>query len=659
MFFVQVRSSDDVARTAMKRAMIGFLVHAQTGGREVEIAHADGSAEATNVATTTCDVTRNPLQMDAIEVVQAIQDLSQSVPLVAGKKTVVRVYLSYYSSSPLRVRGEISVRRGPSDPPLAIPSLNTILVDPAQAGNVAIKRADTARSLNFLLPDSHTAVGQLAIGSVRIIDVSTGNPVSLGCERRPIVSFQATPPLRVRVLGMRYRLRIPGATFTFTPSSLDFQLLLSWLRRAYPVAEVVSSLAIVDATPTPPFVCDDINAQLAAIRALDMSAGGDRRTHYYGLVGDGGFFMRGCSSGIPSTPDPTYVASGPTGSGTYGWDFDGSYGDWYGGHELGHTFGRKHPGFCSESKDDLMGYPYANGQLASTDASFVGLDVGDSGLNLPMVALPGTQWHDVMTYCDFQWLSAYTYQAIRLRLLDEDGVGSSGAGGGGNGAPGGGSGGGRPDERFPQTAPAEQREAGETAGETLVSVVATVNLTRRNGKLKFVHPVSDLPTSGTEKESPIILRLKRADGKFLRDYPVAVRLNSELSTDDERVGLVDTTIPVDPEARMIELVVEENVADTFHAGGVPPVVRGIRTMARDRAEAIIAFELDRPLDENQTYSAQVSTDRGKTWQTVAVGLKEPRFAFDRNDVPEGQEVRVRVMTTNGFVSSIVTSDLRL
>jgi hypothetical protein len=28
-------------------------------------------------------------------------------------------------------------------------------------------------------------------------------------------------------------------------------------------------------------------------------------------------------------------------------------------------------------------------------------------------------WHDVMTYCDQEWLSPYTYQAIRSRLLAE------------------------------------------------------------------------------------------------------------------------------------------------------------------------------------------------------------------------------------------------
>src|SRR5262249_49618665 len=155
------------------------------------------------------------------------------------------------------------------------------------------------------------------------------------------------------------------------------------------------------------------------IRALDIGAGTDKRTHYFGLVADGGFFMRGCAAGIPQTPDPTTVASGPTGPATWGWDFDGSYGDWYTGHELGHTFGRYHPGACGEAHDDPS-YPFTAGQLANADDAFVGFDAGDPAYNLPMTALPGVAWHDVMTYCSYQWLSSYTYQGILTRLLAEN-----------------------------------------------------------------------------------------------------------------------------------------------------------------------------------------------------------------------------------------------
>ena len=72
------------------------------------------------------------------------------------------------------------------------------------------------------------------------------------------------------------------------------------------------------------------------------------------------------------------MASGPTGPSTFGWDSDGSYGDWYGGHELGHTFGRFHAEFCGASGG--AAYPFPNGQLSDADEAYVGIDVGDPAL---------------------------------------------------------------------------------------------------------------------------------------------------------------------------------------------------------------------------------------------------------------------------------------
>ena len=46
---------------------------------------------------------------------------------------------------------------------------------------------------------------------------------------------------------------------------------------------------------------------------VDISV--DARTHYYGMVAESGFFMRGLASDIPQTPQPGTVASGPTGPG--------------------------------------------------------------------------------------------------------------------------------------------------------------------------------------------------------------------------------------------------------------------------------------------------------------------------------------------------------
>lgn len=633
-----------------KQSLVKVLIEALLAGREISVGHAEDSATITSVATVADNVSATPLQVDAIEITQAIQDLAQSVPLFAGKRTVVRVYLSHYSSAGITVRGELSIRRGASAAPLTVSSANTVVLDLAQAGDIPVKRDDVTRSLNFVLPDSHITEGPLSIRIASITNAVTNTPVSFGSERRPTVWFHDTAPVRVRVLGMRYT----QSSVTHTPSNLDFALIESWLRRAFPTGQVVMSMGTVDVTASVPFSCGDINAQVAAIRALDVAGGTDARTHYYGLVSDGGFFMRGCAAGIPQTPQPGTVASGPTGSGTWGWDFDGSYGDWYTGHELGHTYGRRHPGFCGESQSDLDNYPFVNGQLANSNATFAGFDVGDPANGLGMVALPGTQWHDVMTYCDFQWLCAYTYLGVRRRLAEEGALSAGPAPGPSSGF----STGGRPDARFPhqtRSLPSVVEEGRPSTA--LVSVVATANLTRTAGKVRYVNPLERALASDVPAKTSAYLRVKGAAGEVLGDdYPVEVKLNSELRPGEDLVGIIDAIIPVPTNARSIELVIDQQVVDTFAVGGGIPRVFALRAVETAGKDLALTADVQGALAENQTYCVQVTTDNGRTWQTMGVGLKHPSVALDRGQFRGGQEIRVRIIATDGLTSSVVTTE---
>ncbi|MGW2183572.1 hypothetical protein ACWCXX_37245 [Streptomyces sp. NPDC001732] len=624
--------------------------------------------------------------LDAMEITQAVQDLQQSVTLIAGKATVIRVYVNGVSGPATGVSGAVTLLRAPNDPPVTVTSANTLSLDPNAPMDVPTRRADASLSLNFVLPSAVAAEGPLKLSAVTLTDTLTGANVPFnGPTNGVTVWFHKSPPLRVRVLWLRYSMGNPPVTYT--PRDIDYKFLISWLKRAYPVAEViVTPRAVVDVMAAPPFQCTDTNAQLAAIRALDISSGADRRTHYIGQVADGGFFMRGCSSGVPDTPDPATVASSPCGAATWNWDFDGSYADWYGGHELGHTYGRKHPGFCGESQDDLQNYPFPAGQLAKDANSFVGFDVGDRQLNLPMVARPGVQWHDVMTYCNFQWPSSYTYEGIRQRLLAEDAlaVGAPAPAGTPTAAPAhvpadelrvSTHGGGRPDERFPKLsvtavpapAPAAGGEAGAApdAGQ-LVSVVGTVDLTGRSGDIRFVNPVTASagpPTqvgepegaAGPDGEVPVVLRVQQTDGGPPHDFAATVKLASDPEPGQERTGLVDAVVPVGTSPQSIALLVGGQVVDTFRPGDPPPALRAARQGTAGEGAFSLDLDFDQTLQPSHTFTTQVSTDAGQTWQTIGVGLKNPAITVDRSQFPRGTQVQLRVISTNGFTST--TSDI--
>ena len=276
------------------------------------------------------------------------------------------------------------------------------------------------------------------------------------------------------------------------------------------------------ATPAPPFGAAQINAQLIALRAVDVSTGTDDRTHYYGMVADSGFFMRGLASGIPSTAQPDTVASGPTGPSTFGWDLDGSYGDWYGGHELGHTFGRPHAEFCGAVGG--APYPFPNGQLSDADEALVGVDVGDPAVGLPMRVMGGIDCHDVMSYCDDQWLSSFTYSAVYARLLEEEAL-SAGPGGG--------------------PAAAAILAGAEGANPLGMRVIAALNLTRTAGAITSILPTTgggDAPARGAEPHETTI-RVLDADGAILDERPVAFQPSVCEDPDEDATGVVDAVVP--------------------------------------------------------------------------------------------------------------------
>ena len=589
-----------------------------------------------------CNVDPTPflLQMDGIEVTQAIQDMRHSVALIAGKRTAVRVYLSYYASPDIQVRGEL-LARSASGAFFTIASTNQPLLSSANAGNLRPKRLNASLSLNFILPAEMISTGRWDFSLNSLLKVSTGSPLTVARPITQRVTFVNGAPLRVRVLGVRYSTGSPAVQHI--PSDLDYNLLFSWLRRAYPAPQVIATRALIDISSSAPpvFGSGDVNAQLAAIRALDVSGGADKRTHYYGMMSDAGFFMRGSAAGIPGSPDPSTVASGPTGSATWGWDTDGSYGDWYGGHELGHTFGRFHPGSgCGESSDDPS-FPYPNGQLASDDSSYCGFDVGDPALGIMPAALPGTLWHDVMTYCQRQWLSAYTYDGIRIRLTAENALPAGAAPGAG----------GAPDRRFP-----EHLQLSKETGENLINVVARVNLTRNEGKIQYVHPVAAGASETILSVSPVLLRFKTKSGELLNEYRVPVKLDSETDQRGEVTGLVDAILPASPEARQIELMIGETTTDTFRAGGRVRPIKSVRKLKEPNAMGL-SWEHDAVAEEGTSYAVQASTDEGETWFTVGVGLKTPEFRFDAKQFPGAKRIHIRILATNGFAQTVVQSEV--
>jgi hypothetical protein len=620
------------ARRASSRAMAVTLARAQGAALPVIVGHADNGAAITSV-----DLRAPAVRVSSIEITQAIQDPGQSVPLIAAKRTVVRVYLESAATGLLSVTGNLLVRR-PGEADRSVAASASVVLDPADFGLPANLRASAAKSLNFVLPADAITPGSVNVSLQSLADAG-GVPVPyLGAEVTQTAVLASAPPLRITVVGFTYSSGNPPQTFT--PSQADFDLLFSWLRRAYPVADLVASRRVVTATSAPQFTCGQINTELAQIRALDVSGGTDARTHYYGLVADGGFFMRGCA-GVPSSPNPAAVGSGPTGSASWGWDTDGSYGDWYGGHEIGHTFGRRHPGFCGETHDDAT-YPFILGQLADVDGSFAGFDVGDMALGLGLAAMPGTAWHDVMTYCPTEWLSSYTYDGIKARLAAEDAL-----------SPGAAPGGGRDDQRYPDRMTGGERERAAAAAprvgrRALVSLVASLSLARSTGRITLVHPVERVQPTAEDPHSLVQLRVLDRDERVLATHSLPVQRFADVPESADIDAIADAVLPIDRAATALELYVDQQLVDTYRVSGLPGDIQDLRAIREaDGALAVSWTPLARGAGE-AAYSVQVSQDRGRTWETVAIGVEAGSTRIHSSNIRNEGDVLVRVLASNGI-----------
>ena len=229
------------------------------------------------------------------ETTQVIQNVPGSVPLVADKPTMVRVYLNTIGSTPKidHVRGTLYAYRplnnehdtGPQIQG-SVQSSNEISVDQNTDFRSRRMRPQFDGGLNFELPAEWITEGAVHFELSLDVDGSPQSPVGIpcgGCDnafysgRPTFVHFITMPIFRVRIVGLQYQIaNSPGLN---APRELDFNLLQSWIRRAYPASQFEFTTTTVTANSTFPFDCDTANAQLSALRATEVAARDRSRVH--------------------------------------------------------------------------------------------------------------------------------------------------------------------------------------------------------------------------------------------------------------------------------------------------------------------------------------------------------------------------------------------
>lgn len=323
------------------------------------------------------------LTIEHVEVTQALQTLSNTVPLVQGKPTWVRVHVKNTPGTVGGVTGRLqgySLTDNARLRPALQPSNGPIVARPTGSD-----RGDFDQTLNFELPPSWLK----GIVNITAEINPDGAVLETNCSNNTdawTLEFVPTDPLTVTVYRIRYLENQP-------PTRDDAEATASLTRKVYPLN---TDKLILNTLPDNEIIGFNtpLTSSNAWSRLLDRVAqrcAGSQRC--YGLLPD-----------VPTSPywGIAYIGGNAAAGRAYKPQIMA--------HELAHTLGRKHIAGCGGDK------PY--------DQETTQCMIGEYGFDTTWQEIYPRTSYDFMTYLgldDGQWVSPLNYQRIyeALRLSTE------------------------------------------------------------------------------------------------------------------------------------------------------------------------------------------------------------------------------------------------
>lgn len=603
------------------------------------------------------------LRVTGMEVTQGIQNLSNSVLLVKNRRTFVRAYVK---SDGAAVSG-VTAR-------LVAPALEASVAPVNPVGTQITVRAnpdrnDINQSFLFELPWNWTQQNNLNL-RVELNPYKVPLEPNYGDNNGTVaVSFKPSPSLSVEFFRLNYTIN----NTTYRPRIFDDVLkTYSWIMRAYPIGGSVgqnfkprlwdvdggtrlgnwvnrtsSDCASAYSDPDLRNLCASYytNGWLFYYRVATqfglLNVGLKTNAFYYGMISDASNnFPRGqaiyskTSVGPSGTPGQFFNLGS-------GWDTDGSYADWYAAHEIGHSLGRAHPNAgsdnpatpnttenCGHSRSD-PGYPYGNttssrAPIGPADGSMEGFDGGDPTFGIAKAVLPSAIWNDVMSYCNNQWLSDYTYTGMYNNMIAN-----------------------------PSLVAVSAQSMG-TAGDFLV-LSGVINPEANTAGFAFVRRLDNVINVPPLTPGAYSLRLVDGQNAPLADYPFTpeeVEHGTGLGF-NQVVNFVAGT-------RAIQIVQTSNgqVLGSATVSANPPTISNVALQSATSpvtGTVTLSWTASDPDGDALSFDVAYSRDNGVTFQPVTLNLTESSVQLDTAQLGGSGTAILRVTATDGVNSAAANS----
>jgi hypothetical protein len=352
---------------------------AQVSASSVTVAENDTAQVA--VSYTGGPAATMDLRISGTQLIQSTQRSDGSVPMIAGRDALLRVFVTATGGQQAQPRVRVRIFSA------GVPVDSVTVPSPASLVPSAVDTASLGSSWNVLIPGARV-VSNLSLQAV----VDPGDEVPETDESDNLwpgatpqaITVQSVPTFALKFVPVKQS----ANNLTGHVTNANKDSLAETTRRMHPLGATTVTVRSTFTTSAPVLVSNDSNggwsqilSEIYALRGTDGFAG-----DYVGIV-------------------PTTYGGGIAGLGyvgapaAIGWDKPGSAPGVI-AHELGHNFGRNHAP-CGNPAGPDPNYPYVNASI------------GTWGLDLPALTLkaPGT-YKDLMSYCDPDWISDYTYMAV-------------------------------------------------------------------------------------------------------------------------------------------------------------------------------------------------------------------------------------------------------
>jgi hypothetical protein len=589
--------------------------------------------------------------IDHIEVVQVVQDAQNSVPLVAGKKGVVRVFVRATGKNPVAGVDGTLTGTPASGPKVTLKSKGGITAP------LAIDRAQAGHSLIFDLPADLTRAGALALEAklTAPAGVAAGPAGTPGLTAQVRVSFQEQSGLAIAYMSICF------PTATKCPSAAIANQ-ASFLAKIFPIAD---GGVFYYPLPVPPRVwtkplgtIPQAQRLIAAMRkAYDFTDSIDlviADQFAAWLPDDPGISVYGIS-------DPVWAGS--TGRVTFEEDTSnvsipnavtgamvidaGSAARTF-AHEVGHNLGLRHTsrlnsntpaGGCGSTDPDTDWPTAGPGPSVRVDATIqeIGWDTERNE------AVPASRF-DVMSYCSPPsngiWISPFDYKKLAqgdLQPRVQDELNTAG-------------------ERRVSVSPggplAPRTES--VAGPSEVFIVS--GTARRDGTAGTLDPayrlIQSIPAPAQVPTGNHCLRFTNG-AALLSSYCFNLEFvshQSHAATDEEAFSL---KVPFPAGATKVSLTRGAKEIASLSAGNAPPTVQIRSTKSGEvwDGNTTITWASSGAPGAAISNTVLYSPDGKKTWYPLEIDTQASNTTFDAHQLQRGDNVYIRVLASDGFTTA--------